>query len=110
MIAAAVAQQVSPGLASQPRDVGEGFAQMWATLDRWGNDFAALIPNLVVSAVVALLFLLLAWIAAATLRHTVRRGGRYDLAHMLASLAYWAVVFIGFLVVITILLPSMHPV
>jgi small-conductance mechanosensitive channel len=110
MIAAAIAQQVSPALASQPRDVGEGFAQMWATLDRWMNNFLALVPNLVVSVVVAMLFLLLAWVARAILHRTVSRGGRHDLAHMLASLAYWSVVFLGFLVVITILLPSMHPV
>lgn len=109
MITAALAQ-VSPSLPSQPHDVGEGFARMWQTLDRWVDDFIALVPNLIVSAVVALLFLLLAWIAAKLLRHTVRRGGRHDLAHMLASLTYWSVVFLGFLVVITILLPSMHPV
>ena len=75
MIAAAIAQQVSPALASQPRDVGEGFAQMWATLDRWGNDFLALVPNLVVSVVVALLFLLIAWAVRAVLHKTVSRGG-----------------------------------
>lgn len=106
----AVLAQVSPSLPPQPHDVGEGFARMWQTFDGWTNDFIALIPNLIVSAVVALLFLLLAWAAAAMLRHTVGRGGRHDLAHMLASLAYWSVVFLGFLVVITILLPSMHPV
>jgi len=109
MIAAAIAQ-VSPSLPPQPRNVGEGFALMWRTFDGWGNDFVALVPNLVVSAVVALLFLLIASAVAAILRNTVRRGGRYDLAHMLAGLAYWSIVFLGFLVVITILLPSMHPV
>jgi small-conductance mechanosensitive channel len=109
MIAAALAQ-VSPSLPAQPHDVGEGFARMWQSLDNWGSDFVALIPNLIVSAVVTLLFLVLAWIAAALLRHTVGRRGRHDLAYMLASLAYWSVVFLGFLVVITILLPSMHPV
>jgi len=56
------------------------------------------------------LFLLIAWAVRAVLHKTVSRGGRHDLAHMLASLAYWSVVFLGFLVVITILLPSMHPV
>lgn len=109
MIAAAVAQ-VSAALPPQPRDVGEGFALMWRTFDAWTHDFVALIPNLIVSAAVAVLFLLLAGVAAALLRRMVSRGGRHDLAHMLASLAYWSAVFLGFLVVITILLPSMHPV
>jgi len=115
MMATAAAQvspilPVQPVQPVQPRDVLDGFELVWQTLDRWANDFVALIPNLVVSAVVVVLFLLLAWAAAAILRHAVRRGGRHDLAHMLASLAYWSVTFIGFLVVITILLPSMHPI
>ena len=40
----------------------------------------------------------------------VRRAGRYDLAHMLSSFAFWVTLFVGFLVVITVLLPSMRPV
>jgi small conductance mechanosensitive channel len=88
----------------------EGFAQISDKIDSWIGDSIALIPNIVVSAAAAALFALLAWLTSALVRHTLQRRGRRDLAHMLASFAYWAVVFVGFLVVITILLPSMHPV
>ena len=55
-------------------------------------------------------FLALAWAIERLLRHLVRRAGRYDLAHMLSSFAFWVTLFVGFLVVITVLLPSMRPV
>ena len=107
----AAALQTPPIAGVDPhRSVRDGFAQVWATFDTWGADFIALIPNIVVSAIVAVFFLLAAWIAARAVGATVRRRGRVDLARMLASLAYWLVLLFGFLVVITILLPSMHPV
>lgn len=88
----------------------DGFAQIWDKLDAWVVGLIALIPNIIVSAVVAAFFVMLAWAAWALVRTALRRRGRVDLAHMLAMFAYWAVLFVGFLVVITILLPSMHPV
>ena len=83
---------------------------IWQQFDTWWRDFVLLIPNLIVALVAAVLFLLIAWGAALTLRYFVARNGRQDLAHMLGSFAFWGVVFFGFLVVITIALPSMKPV
>lgn len=94
----------------QPNNVSEAFAAVWQKVDGWGNDFILLIPNLMVSLVVALLFVAIGWGLAIALRHTFMRAGRVDLAHMLASFTFWFTLFIGFLVVITILLPAMRPV
>ena len=91
-------------------NVSEGFALVWQKLDGWANEFILIIPNLVAALLVALVFIALAYGASLLLRHAVRRAGRYDLAHMLSSFAFWVTIFIGFLVVITILLPSMKPV
>jgi small conductance mechanosensitive channel len=92
------------------RSVREGFAQVWETVDLWRADFIALIPNMIVAGIVAVLFVLAAWSTARIVGAAVRRRGRIDLARMLGSLAFWLVLLVGFLVVITILLPSMHPV
>lgn len=88
--------------------VREGFTQIWAKLDIWLNDCIGLIPNIVVSVITAALFFIFSWAASVVVRHMLRRRGRVDLAHMLSSFAFWAMLFLGFLVVITILLPSMH--
>jgi small-conductance mechanosensitive channel len=108
--AAQPAPAAAPTIPAPPHDVQEGLTLVGQTLGRWAHDFVALIPNLIAALVVALIFVGLAWSAGALLRHLVRRAGRYDLAHMLASFAFWLTIFFGFLVVITILLPSMRPV
>jgi small-conductance mechanosensitive channel len=89
--------------------VRDGFSQIWGKLDIWLNDLIGLIPNIVVSVIAAALFFIFSWAASVVVHHMLRRRGRVDLARMLASFAFWAVLFLGFLVVITILLPSMHP-
>jgi small-conductance mechanosensitive channel len=108
--AAAQPAPTDPAGLLPPHHVSEGLGLVWQKLDGWANDFVLLIPNLVVAFVVAALFILFAWGLAAALRHTLMRGGRRDLGHMLGSFAFWLVLFFGFLVVITIVLPSMRPV
>jgi small conductance mechanosensitive channel len=79
-------------------------------LDDWITGFFYILPNLVVGLLVALFFFGVAFAAAKLLRHVLRRAGRHDLGHVLSSFAFWGVIFFGFLVVITIVLPSMRPV
>lgn len=93
-----------------PESIREGFALAGDKLDGWVDQFILLIPNLVAALLAATLFLTLSFAGAAVVRHTVRRGGRQDLARMLASFVFWLTLFIGFLVVITILLPAMRTV
>jgi small conductance mechanosensitive channel len=95
---------------AQPQNVSEGFGLVWDKVDGWANDFILMIPNLVVACVLAFLFVLLAWGISVAVRHALQRSGRHDLGHMLGHFAYWLVLFLGFLVVITVILPSMQPV
>ena len=78
-------------------------------IDAWITGFFFILPNLIVGLIVSLFFVALAFGAARLLRHGLRRAGRHDLGHVLSSFAFWAVIFFGFLVVITIILPSMRP-
>jgi small conductance mechanosensitive channel len=95
---------------SAPQSIHDGFALVGQKLDGWVSDLVLLIPNLIGAMLAALVFLGLAWLMAFAVRHAVNRSGRHDLARMLASFVFWFVLFLGFLVVITILLPSMQPV
>src|SRR5689334_20302422 len=78
-------------------------------IDAWVTGFFFILPNLIVGFIVALFFLALAYGARRLLRHALHRAGRRDLGHVLSSFAFWAVMLFGFLVVITIILPSMKP-
>jgi small conductance mechanosensitive channel len=90
-------------------NVREGVGLIWGKLDAWAHDFILFIPNIILAAIVALVFLALAWLLGALLRHLVTRAGRHDLAHMLASFLFWVTLFVGFLAVLTVILPSMKP-
>lgn len=96
--------------AGTPQTIHDGFALVGQKLDGWTNDFVLLIPNLIAALLAIVVFVILAWALAFGLRQIIKRSGRQDLARMLASFAFWFVMFLGFLVVITILLPSMRPV
>jgi small-conductance mechanosensitive channel len=102
--------QAATAAASQPRDVREGFSLVWQKVDSWIDAFISLIPNLVVGLAVALIFVAAGWMMGLALKHAVRRAGRRDLAHLLSRFAFWLTVFVGALVVMAIVLPSMRPV
>ncbi len=79
-------------------------------LDDWVTGFFLLLPNLTAAVIVGVFFIAVAFGVANLLRRTLIRINRHDLGHVLSSFAFWAVIFLGFLVVITIILPSMRPV
>lgn len=97
-------------ISDTPHNVREGFGLVWQKVDDWANGLILLIPNLVAGLVVALMFVGLALGIAAAVRKVLMRSGRHDLGHMLGTFAHWLVLFVGFLVVITIVLPSVRPV
>jgi small conductance mechanosensitive channel len=78
-------------------------------IDAWVTGFFFILPNLIVGLIVGFFFLALAYGARRLLRQALHRAGRRDLGHVLSSFAFWAVILFGFLVVITIILPSMKP-
>jgi small-conductance mechanosensitive channel len=79
-------------------------------IDAWVAGFFYILPNLLVASVVALFFLAVAFGVSRILKNILGRAGRHDLGHVMGSFAFWGVTFFGFLVVITIILPSMRPV
>jgi small-conductance mechanosensitive channel len=88
--------------------------EAWRTLDQrlddWIEGFFYILPNLIVGFVVALFFLGIAFVVSRILGRAVLRAGRRDLGNVLGSFAFWSVVFFGFLVVMTIVLPNMRAV
>lgn len=68
-----------------------------------------ILPNLGVSLLVFLAFLVLAWAARWTVSSMARRRGRGDLGILLGSFVRWAIIGFGLLVVATIIFPSVKP-
>ncbi|HEX2752684.1 MAG TPA: mechanosensitive ion channel family protein [Alphaproteobacteria bacterium] len=80
-----------------------------STIEGWVESFYGLSPNLIVG----LVFLLIAWAIGYGLRRFVttyfNRRNRIDLGKILAGFSFWAIFFLGFLIALTIILPSLRP-
>jgi small conductance mechanosensitive channel len=68
-----------------------------------------MLPNFGIALVVALVFLVGAWIARAVLSRWFRRRGRENLGELLGEFARWGVILFGALVIAAIIFPSIKP-
>jgi small conductance mechanosensitive channel len=102
--------QVASDVAETPHRVGDAFELVWDKLNGWLHEFILLLPNLIVGLIVALLFIGIAKVSSFLLHRTFVRSGRHDLGYVLGRFLFWIVLLLGALVVLTIVLPSMHPV
>ena len=78
-------------------------------LQGYVDGFLWILPNLVIAAIVLVLFVGIAWAARWSIVRLFRRHGRDDLGGLLAGFAKWALILFGILVVATIVFPSVKP-
>jgi small conductance mechanosensitive channel len=104
----------SPNLAADvaaaPKNVGDAFELVLSKLNGWLHEFILLLPNLVVGAIVALICIGIAHLVSRLLHRGFVQAGRHDLGYVLGRLIFWFLLLVGALIVLTIVLPSMHPV
>ncbi|MCB1885168.1 MAG: mechanosensitive ion channel family protein [Geminicoccaceae bacterium] len=81
----------------------------WGTVNGWVNGFFALLPNLVVAFVVVFLFVLLGLLVRFAVRKVATRRDRANLGTVLGRFLQWVVIFLGVLLGLTIVLPSLKP-
>jgi small conductance mechanosensitive channel len=89
--------------------MNDAFRLLDERLDSWFTGFFFILPNLIVGVIITLFFLLIASLTSRLLRNSLRRARRENLGFVLGSFMFWGVLFLGFLVVMTIVLPSMKP-
>ena len=78
-------------------------------LDAFVQGFFWILPNLGVAVVVSLLFAAGAWAARRAVVSFFRHRQRRDLGLILGGAAKWGIALLGFLVVATIIFPSVNP-
>ena len=94
-----------PTLAEAAQDTG----LMWQKVSGWVDGFFALLPNLVIAAVLILLFIGLGLLVRASVRHVATRRDRANLGRVLGRFLQWVVIFVGVLIGLTVILPSLKP-
>lgn len=106
----AFAQAATPAAPTPHASFGSALGAVEAKLDYWLEGFFYLLPNLLTALVVSAIFIAAAFAGLHLIRRVVQHQGRRDLGQVLGSFVFWAIILFGFLVVITIVLPSMQPV
>jgi small conductance mechanosensitive channel len=102
--------QVASDVGETPERLGDAFELIWDKLNGWLHEFILLLPNLIVGAIVALICIGIAKLVSHLLHRAFVRSGRHDLGYVLGRFVFWLMLLLGGLVVMTIVLPSMHPV
>ena len=90
--------------------VGAGLGLTYSKLESWTQDFYSMLPNLVVALIIFGLFLLLSLTVRRGLKKYFIRTERLDLGRLVSVFVFWILVSVGFLVFLTIIIPSLKPV
>lgn len=88
----------------------DGFSAAYGTVHEWVISFYTLLPNIIVGAIVLGCFGVLAKYISRSLCRYFDRRDRTDLGRLLADFLFWALMGLGFLVMLTIVIPSLKPV
>lgn len=89
--------------------VNADIGNLFKRLDSIVDGFFRLLPNIGIAVVVLLLFWTAAWIVRRVIRRISTRKQRANLGQVLGSLAFWSIQFLGVLIAITIVAPSVKP-
>ena len=79
------------------------------TIQGWVEGFFLLLPGIAAALILIGLFIAAAYAVRVAVRRTANRRDRANLGEVLGSFAYWVVVFVGILLGLTIVLPSLNP-
>ncbi|NKE44867.1 mechanosensitive ion channel family protein [Roseomonas frigidaquae] len=93
--------------ASRTIEVGSAIIQ--DKVGAWSAGFQYLLPNIVVALLVVAIFIGLAWLVAKGFRRWARRRDRENLGEVLGAFLKWVVIFLGVLIGLTIVMPSLRP-
>jgi len=89
--------------------VSADIGNLFERLDSIVDGFFRLLPNIGIAVVVLVLFWIAAWIVRRVIRKIGTRKQRANLGQVLGSLAFWSLLFLGVLIAITIVAPSVKP-
>jgi small conductance mechanosensitive channel len=78
-------------------------------IDGWVDGFYFLLPNLVVAAILLLIFWFVALGAARLVERAGRRRGRHNLGEVGGTLLRWLVMILALMLAVTIVAPSISP-
>lgn len=90
-------------------DIDANIGGLFSKIQAWVDGFITLIPNLIAASIVLLVGWGISWVVTWSLRKTLNRRNRPALANVGGSLIGWVILFMTFMLAMTIVLPSVRP-
>lgn len=82
---------------------------IFGKLDSWLDGLFKLLPNILLAIVIALVFWFVGRSVGKLVNRVADQRGRHSLGEVAGSLVRWAIVFVGFMLAITIVAPTITP-
>lgn len=99
----------SANIQDAPQQVDVDFGTTVERLDSWVDNTVQSIPNVVLAALLLALFYGLAGIVGRYIYRRLSLQNRDNLGEVLSDFVRWAIIFCGFLVAATIVIPTVRP-
>ena len=89
--------------------INANFGLLFTKLDMWVNGFIELLPNIIVGIVVFFIFWALSRLVRSLIYKAAVAKGRHSLGEVAGAMTKWAMLILGFMLAVTIILPSIKP-
>lgn len=97
------------GIKDATGEIDLSMGQLWETVDGMVDGFVSRLPAIVIGIVVFLAFYFLAKFAKSLIRKYTSNRESANLGKVIGRLAQWAIVFLGLMIAVSIISPSVKP-
>ena len=101
--------EASEGTGDKAGNVDVSVQSVWETLDSMVDSFMSRLPHLAIAIVVFVVFFILAKIVRSLIRSTTAERESANVGRVLGRLAQWALIFVGLMVAVAVVAPSVTP-
>ena len=92
-----------------PQEIDLNPGSIIEKLDNWIDGAVRLLPNILVAILVLVIFYFVARLINRLVQRSTRSSGRENLGEVAGGFIKWIVMFIGFMLAVTVVLPSVSP-
>lgn len=101
--------QVADGITDEEGEIDTSMASVWETIDNMIDGLVNLLSFIVIGVVVFVLFCFVALLARKMIRRATEKKESANLGKALGRIAQWSIIFLGLIIAVAIIAPSVTP-
>lgn len=92
---------------NDPKILSDSLDISLSKVQDWGVGFYALLPNILASLVIIVLFVIFAWLTKRITTTYFNKRDRIDLGNLVSDISFWIIFGIGFFISLTVVTPTL---